>query len=103
MCFGDGYDCVARFLNQMGYSSDEIKAVERETRAQHRNKNWHTMRKSLVTASKVKQVLTSADNDKTAEALLESSTLDEKNLPAAIKFGRENETRALKRFVRAHR
>ena len=49
-------DCPQVFLDELTWSEEERKRTEKETRGQHKNKNWHTMRTGLVTASKVKTI-----------------------------------------------
>ena len=87
----------------MGYASVECELTEKETRGQNQNKNWHSMRAGLITASNVKKVMCSTNEDKTAEVLSTGSSLNEENLPASIQFGRTHETTALRLFRRAHR
>ena len=95
-------DCAQHFLDMMGYVSVECELIEKETRGQNQNRNWHNMRVGLITASNVKKVMCSTNEDKTAEVLLTGSSLNEENLPASIKFGRTREKTALGLFCRAH-
>ena len=40
-------DCAQHFLDMMGYASVECELIEKETRGQNQNKNWHSMRVGL--------------------------------------------------------
>ena len=103
VCVDDECDCAQSYLEQYKYTDADVASIERETRGQRHNKNWVSMRKGLVTASNTKKVLHSTNLDNTANALLKDSSLCEKALPAAIKFGQDNEEKALKLFHKAHR
>lgn len=103
VCLDGECDCAQHYLDTCGYNDVEVEQVELETRGQRLNKNWFTMRKGLVTASNTKTVLSSTDMDRTAEVMLQGSSLCEDNLPPAVRFGRDNEEKALRDFCRSHR
>jgi hypothetical protein len=91
------------FLEYLLYSDEDRKNIEEDTRGQHKNRNWFGMRKGLITASVVKKVISSTDLKNTASKLLQPSDICDDNLPAAMKFGRDHEKRALQLFTRLHR
>lgn len=96
-------DCAQEFLDRLQWSAMEVKDTEQETRGQYKNRNWVTVRKGLITASKVKTICHCVDGRKTAEKILESKVFYGDDVPDAIKYGRNNESKALKMFVRTHR
>ncbi|XP_070186554.1 uncharacterized protein [Littorina saxatilis] len=96
-------DCSTKFLDSLLYSSCERQQIEEDTTGQHQNENWFTMRSGLITASVIKKVLSSTNYANTAERLVSPSSLDNGNLPAAVKFGRTQEHRALTLFTKLHR
>jgi hypothetical protein len=76
--------------------------IEKGTRGQNDNKNWHKFRKGLLTASNCKLIRCSTDQRKTASNLLAPSKLNEDQLPLAIKYGRKNEEKARNLFMKIH-
>jgi len=90
-------------LSALVYTDEECDAIEVETRGQSRNKNWHDMRRNLLTASIAKQICHSTDLSKTAALLKKGTSLIEEHLPAPLLFGRSHESRAIDSFLKVHR
>ncbi len=98
-----GCSCATEVLNSFKRSADERRNVEKATRGQQSNPIWHKMRHGLVTASKVKAIISSKNLENTACSILKVSSLNEDHLPPSIQFGRDNEKKAIDLFFRAHR
>ena len=94
--------CFAEFTEHLKYSVEEMDHIEKATRGQNNNKNWHLIRKGLITSSTFKTVLHSTDYSKTASSLLQGSTLNEHNLRRPISFGRKFEEKARQMCLKAH-
>ena len=95
------------FKTSQKYTPEERALVERITRGQSQNDNWCELRKGLITASNFKRVESrsrtlqkdpSADPGPLLEFLMGKRGLDEDHLPEAIKWGRDNESEALKLY-----
>ena len=84
------------------YTNDEIKCIDMETEGQHKNPNWHSVRKGIITASNVKLIYSCRDQQKTAMKLLKGSTLNDYSLPAPIRFGRNFEEKARSTYHKTH-
>ena len=89
--------------NVIRYNDNEITEIERLTRGQHENQNWHAMRRGLLTASNVKMIYSSINMDKTSERLLDGNHFDDQNAPLPIQFGRKNEQKAVNMFMKTHK
>ena len=103
----DSADCSELCLNELklylAYSSDQITKIENGTRGQHHNQNWHSFREGILTASKFHEAIHCRDTVQKACKFLQPSTLNDKNLPAPIKFGRSYEEKARVMFVSSHK
>ena len=95
--------CFGNILETLRYTPTERKHIEKATKGQHLNDNWHHMRKGLITASKVKTVCASRNYTQTASKLINGDTLDEDRLPQSILYGRKYEKPALDSFSKSHR
>ena len=103
-CTVDSCQCSNIFLHyHLEYSSVECEQIEKLTRGQANNKNWHSMRKGLLTASNYHKILHSTNVDRTAESLLSFNRFDGDFVPDAIRFGRSFEKKARNIFIRSHR
>ncbi|XP_070201377.1 uncharacterized protein [Littorina saxatilis] len=101
----DQEDYAQHFLDRISWATEEQHIIEEQTRGQRKNKNWHSMRKGLLTASNIWKIFRSTNQGKTAERLIENygSEKEDARVPEAIKFGQDNEDRALTLFTRSHR
>ena len=95
-------DCIEELYEYLGYSEEEKAQIDKATRGQHLNQNWHFMRKKLVTASNFKKVCNSTNRTKTAIALLNGNNFNNA-VPGHIEFGRKYEDKARIEFLKAHR
>lgn len=96
-------DCFQNVCECLRYEPTEIDQIEKNTRGQHENPNWTSVRQGLVTASKFKEVCSSRNPSKTAEKLLHGSSLDEERLPKPIAFGRKYEHIARNIYYHKHK
>jgi hypothetical protein len=87
------------------YSSDEIKAIELKTKMQNECPMWHTLRKGRISASNAHDVVTrtislecgKCDDSRKLVSLITVGAQVNPNLPA-LKYGRENECRAVDEY-----
>lgn len=84
------------------YTSEQCTEIEEVTRGQSKNKNWHVIRKGILTASTFHQICCSTNGVKTAQSLIKPG-LDEACLPLAVSFGRMYESKARNMFIKGHR
>ena len=89
------------FLDSLQVSEAEAAVIERETVSQHQNSRWWNERKHRITASQFREVLhRKSINSKFLKQLVdkEERHTNINNLPAPLRHGIENESRALGRY-----
>lgn len=102
-CIVDTCSCATIFLfYHLPYTPEETTDIEQITKGQSQNKNWHLLRKGLLTASNFHQICISTNGEKTAESLIKPG-LNESCLPLAVSFGRKYESKARAMFMKGHR
>ena len=88
-------------LNELCLTSQQRDDLEKETRSQANNAQWHESRRCRITGSKCERIL--QQNEKTA-ALLRSCIFYPKpmlnHFPKAIAWGRRNEEKACLAYVK---
>lgn len=96
-------DCFFELASITGYSANEIDKIEKGTRGQSINENWHKFREGVLTASNFYSICHTMDGFEKALTLLHGSRLREDALPSDIQFGRLYEEKARQLFLSCHR
>ena len=95
--------CLDELEQCLTYAPEDILKIEKATRGQAENENWHVMRNRIVTASKFKLVCHSTNETKTAINLLTGRSFNPDYPPVHIRFGQDFESTARDRFLKAHK
>ena len=89
--------CTAKFA-LLQITDDEIRFVEKQTRAQSADISWHLQRAGRITGSTVGAVIKSRNNTLSENQILSLTKIKinkTTNEPAAIKYGKANEQNAI--------
>lgn len=104
-------DSVDTFVDSIStYSQAQVAELEKETRGQYKNPIWYKQRLGRITGSIIHEVETKVkiliknksmslnDNCSLLNTIVSGSSLNP-NIPA-LKYGRENESKALKQYLK---
>ena len=90
--------CAAseKFMDSISYNDEEIKVILESTEGQAANKIWHSMRQGLFTTSNFRQASHYIDAKKEPSPsflnmIMGRSKIDDRLLPAPLKWGRRKE------------
>ena len=96
---------VEDFYNSINYSKEDISNINELTQGQATNEAWYEMRIGLLTASNFAKAVKYIDNKKEPSksfmrSLMGENRLNDLNLPAPLKWGREKENVAREMYFR---
>ena len=90
-------------MDSLQYSSEEVADIERATRGQSDEQQWHDMREARLTASNFHAIVRSRieGGGTLAKRIVEGNQME--HLPAAIEWGRKKEKTALQKYFKVEK
>ncbi len=96
-------ECFEELFSITSFTVPEIENIEKGTRGQNMNENWHKFRNGVLTSSNFHTICHTRDGFEKALSLLQGSKLNEQSLPLQIQFGRQYEDKARNMYLSCHK